>query len=435
MLFLNMVSLIMASTCSFSFEEALISQKIPVRNLERNKNVSMYVTHVACIAAGAVPAVPLVVSLRPIPCHQLAEVFAVTSAFVDAHGAPIHVGSPRLLGIPDVTQPDFGEAPDFEEGDVPVFWCCGVTNQSIVKAMKAPLAFTHSPGCMFLCDVPSDEISTFVPKTPLQNSPGAPRVFQIASNPLHFSVVGGKALHLIQALETLCQEDPGNRGIASLCLKDQLIKAALSLSHSKAVLIITGFPCHFTQAVPEETDGPPSAILLAETLQNLGKSVSLLIDKRATPMLRHAVEDAVKKGIIKQNINIEVYEGNTEEDAKAFLNPEKKKKRFDHLVAVERAGRAEDGHHYTMKGVSVSHLVDPLDDLFVAANQLGIATTGVGDGGNELGTGSVKEKTKQSIENGALIACNVEADFTVFAGAQRLNVWQFCDRLTLVTPK
>lgn len=41
---------------------------------------------------------------------------------------------------------------------------------------------------------------------------------------------------------------------------------------------------------------------------------------------------------------------------------------------------------------------------------------GVGDGGNELGMGKVKEAVKKHIKNGDTIACDVEADFTIVAG-------------------
>lgn len=51
--------------------------------------------------------------------------------------------------------------------------------------------------------------------------------------------------------------------------------------------------------------------------------------------------------------------------------------RYDHLVAIERSGRAEDGNYYNMRGVNLKHLVDPIDDLFIAAKDIaGIATTG-----------------------------------------------------------
>lgn len=43
-------------------------------------------------------------------------------------------------------------------------------------------------------------------------------------------------------------------------------------------------------------------------------------------------------------------------------------------------------------------------------------SSGVGDGGNELGMGKVKKAVKKFIRNGDVIACDVEADFAVIAG-------------------
>jgi uncharacterized protein YcsI (UPF0317 family) len=40
------------------------------------------------------------------------------------------------LGILDLQRPDFGEAVDLREGEIPVFWACGVTPQSIVMSSK-----------------------------------------------------------------------------------------------------------------------------------------------------------------------------------------------------------------------------------------------------------------------------------------------------------
>lgn len=52
--------------------------------------------------------------------------------------------------------------------------------------------------------------------------------------------------------------------------------------------------------------------------------------------------------------------------------------RYDHLVAIERTGRATDGNYYNMRGVNIKQLVDPIDNLFIAAKDIpGISTTGV----------------------------------------------------------
>lgn len=52
--------------------------------------------------------------------------------------------------------------------------------------------------------------------------------------------------------------------------------------------------------------------------------------------------------------------------------------RFDHLIAIERAGMAADGNYYNARKVNIKHLVDPIDELFLAAQTLpGVTTTGI----------------------------------------------------------
>ena len=51
--------------------------------------------------------------------------------------------------------------------------------------------------------------------------------------------------------------------------------------------------------------------------------------------------------------------------------------RFDHLVAIERTGRAADGNYYNARKMNIKHLVDPIDDLFLVAQKIpGISSTG-----------------------------------------------------------
>ena len=139
--------------CSFSFETALMDAGVPVRNIEQGRNVSMYRTDVDCRPAGRLSG-PLVVSMRPIPASQVVTAVQVTGRMPQVHGAPVHVGSPSALGIADLGSPDFGEAVDIAEGDVPVFWACGVTPQAALMASRPPFAITHAPGHMLVTDVP-----------------------------------------------------------------------------------------------------------------------------------------------------------------------------------------------------------------------------------------------------------------------------------------
>ncbi len=139
--------------CSFSFDTALLAAGIPVRNIEQGRNVSMYRTNRACRSAGRLSG-PLVVSMRPIPGALVAQAVQITARMPQVHGAPVHVGAPAALGIDDVADPDYGDAVDFEAGDVPVFWACGVTPQAALAASRPPFAITHAPGHMFITDIP-----------------------------------------------------------------------------------------------------------------------------------------------------------------------------------------------------------------------------------------------------------------------------------------
>ena len=91
--------------------------------------------------------------MRPIPYGQVVRAVTATAAMPKVHGAPVHIGDPALIGIADITKPDFGDSVEIHEGDVPVFWPCGVTPQAAIMAAKPELAITHAPGHMFLTDV------------------------------------------------------------------------------------------------------------------------------------------------------------------------------------------------------------------------------------------------------------------------------------------
>ncbi|PIO31943.1 hypothetical protein AB205_0041760, partial [Aquarana catesbeiana] len=306
---------------------------------------------------------------------------------------------------------------------------------------ESPLAFTHSPGCMFITDIKNEE-------APESDSGQTPAVVQISSDPLQYSLVSQRAADKIRALEKIIGVDPGDRGIKNLLVRDELLKSCLSLSHAKSILITTGFPTHFQHQPPEENDGPPGAIAMAAMLQALGKKAAIVTDERAIDLNRSIIEKAVEQGVLKTPVPLLSYKEDAHDAALKFLceSGDPASPRFDHLVAIERAGRASDGNYYNARKINIKHLVDPIDDLFEAAQNIrGISTTGmyadisecscadppvtslqspgvniylpgIGDGGNELGTGKVKELVKKHIPNGDTIACDVAADFAVIAG-------------------
>jgi uncharacterized protein YcsI (UPF0317 family) len=137
--------------CSFTFENALVASGLRVRHIDERRNVPMYRTSRDCRTAGRF-AGKLVVSMRPFPPEHVAQAIAITSRFPTMHGAPIHVGDPRELGIEDLARPDFGQPVTIRPGEVPLYWACGVTPQLALQNARCELAVTHSPGCMFVTD-------------------------------------------------------------------------------------------------------------------------------------------------------------------------------------------------------------------------------------------------------------------------------------------
>lgn len=143
--------------CSFSAERALLEHGISLRHLEQGKNVAMYQTSIRCVATPRIHG-PLVVSMRPIKTTMIDKVSEITSRYPLAHGAPVHIGDPTALGIADLAHPDWGDAIQVANDEVPVFWACGVTPQAVIMDVKPEIAITHSPGYMFITDLPDTAI-------------------------------------------------------------------------------------------------------------------------------------------------------------------------------------------------------------------------------------------------------------------------------------
>lgn len=145
--------------CSFSFEDALLRAKIPVRHIEENKNVPMFITNIPCKPAGSLHG-PLVVTMRPLPPDKVVRAVQITSRYASVHGAPVHIGAPLQIGIEDLRKPDFGDPVTIRKGEIPVFWACGVTPQAVVMKAKPDLCITHTPGHMFITDLLNEELAT-----------------------------------------------------------------------------------------------------------------------------------------------------------------------------------------------------------------------------------------------------------------------------------
>lgn len=185
-------------------------------------------------------------------------------------------------------------------------------------------------------------------------------------------------LSLSQNIENLLVER-NLRGMATVqpALPAGYCFRAAKMMHQAAkdqatVLIGTGFPVVDTF----ETDGPVGAISLYRALEQAGAKPILCC---GDPLASALVDDfRVQKLAIGSTA-----EEDTEE-AKHVLNQHQP----GLLISIERPGLAEDGHYYNMRGEVISWRSACFDQIM---NQCQSPTIAIGDGGNEIGMGNIKE--------------------------------------------
>ena len=144
--------------CSFSFEEALTSAGLRLRYVEQGRNVPMVRSSVDTVPAGRFRG-KLVVSMRPFKPADAIRAIEITSRYPRVHGAPVHLGRPDLIGIDDLSRPWVGDPTEVRDDEVPLFWACGVTPQSVVLDAKPSLCITHAPGHMLVTDLANSSLA------------------------------------------------------------------------------------------------------------------------------------------------------------------------------------------------------------------------------------------------------------------------------------
>jgi uncharacterized protein YcsI (UPF0317 family) len=145
--------------CSFSFEEALMQAGLRLRYVEQGTNVPMYRTSLETVPAGRFRG-KLVVSMRPFKPADAIRAIEITSRYPRVHGSPIHVGFPEMIGIEDLDQPWAGDPTEVRADELPLFWACGITPQSVVLEARPSLCITHSPGHMLVTDLTNASLAS-----------------------------------------------------------------------------------------------------------------------------------------------------------------------------------------------------------------------------------------------------------------------------------
>ena len=204
----------------------------------------------------------------------------------------------------------------------------------------------------------------------------------------------------------LLRQDLVERNFVSDAPANDFPEAVNVLEEAKRVLILTGF-C-VLESMTGETDGLSGSLVLASALMSLGKTVVIVTDIFSGDLLKAG------KSLLASEVPVIVVSSGMEA-VRLELDGLMEELKPDSVVSIERPGRAADGHSYSMRGERLDPVVPQLDDFFLDCRKMGCRTIGIGDGGNELGMGSLSECIRGRSSLGCLIACATPADFSVAA--------------------
>lgn len=79
------------------------------------------------------------------------------------HGGPVHIGAPELIGIADLSKPDYRlpyPAPPLEKHEMPMFWGCAVTPQKVAVGCRIPYMIASYEGHLFVTDRPVQDFQS-----------------------------------------------------------------------------------------------------------------------------------------------------------------------------------------------------------------------------------------------------------------------------------
>ncbi|CAK4670649.1 hypothetical protein LEN26_012442 [Aphanomyces euteiches] len=236
---------------------------------------------------------------------------------------------------------------------------------------------------------------------------------------------------------TIIQDDVGGRGIRALLdpprdrkALHEAAEAVLSLPPHSHVAIITGFPCVQGANPPTETDGICGTFALAHTLYSRQCNVHILTDEINAGVFTACITRWTE--LTNQTINLHAFPPNVDLHDNAQLNA--LLPTIACWIAIERPGAATDGHYYTMRARDISASAARLDRCFAYAHQNNVPTIAIGDGGNELGLGSVRELTKVHIPNGQTIAAAMHCRHLVLASISDWGGYAVCAAVAWLDP-
>lgn len=219
-------------------------------------------------------------------------------------------------------------------------------------------------------------------------------------------------------INKIVKHDAGGRGLSENAPNPDLGQLCRELMGGETFFIVTGFPV--LAAGKGETDGPGGGANIARALLALEKRVVVISDFFSGAPVKAACDFYAPKA---EYICLEKDSNNCME----LLH----KYKPSHVIALERPGKAKE-HFYSMRGEVIDECLCDTEALFSGSDAV---TIGVGDGGNELGMGGLRDIISQCVKNGEHICAQQAADIILPAGISNWWGWGICAALSLAAGK
>lgn len=185
------------------------------------------------------------------------------------------------------------------------------------------------------------------------------------------------------------------------------------------IFIATGWPDrpHISPAIAE-TDGPPGAALLGRALHRGLKAIPFfLIEEILTSPMRTVAQSAGFRMLspdeaIAASQSPSALHASTvlgfpadPKQAKAEAVSLLERYRPSAVIAIEKGGMNEKGIVHTSRGHDTTEHMAKIDFLIDQAREKKVLTIGIGDGGNEIGMGNIREVIRQRLPFGSECRC------------------------------
>lgn len=213
--------------------------------------------------------------------------------------------------------------------------------------------------------------------------------------------------------------------------RGNLARAAESLASTPNahVGIVTGFYIKHAEPPSPETDGLIGMAHLAAGFANAGVEVTVITDAPCAKAV-WAVVDA-----LPVTVNLEITSVAESSVCRLGKYLELGDRPMTHLIAIERVAPGSDGKPHREHGWDMSRETAPLHLLFDAETKGPWYTIGIGDGGNEIGMGSLPKAVIESqIPNGNVIAATTAVDSLLVAGVSNWGAYGLLAATACIKP-